>query len=141
MRAFDPSATLAVHCGNGIDAGFSPYQSTDLRRSLAVQAIVAPVHEANPSLEWLVERPPTCCRPPMFPLRALCRFSDASNDDFTSTPGWRRRKSGKVHVDELLGASADLGEVWRSRLVGLLPASIRRSTVLPGAPGAVFTSR
>ena len=27
-----PSATLAVHCGNGFDAGFSPYQSTRLRR-------------------------------------------------------------------------------------------------------------
>jgi hypothetical protein len=24
MRAIDPSATLAVHCGNGFDAGFSP---------------------------------------------------------------------------------------------------------------------
>jgi hypothetical protein len=24
---FDPSATLAVHCGNGFDANFSPYQS------------------------------------------------------------------------------------------------------------------
>jgi hypothetical protein len=23
--ANDPSATLAVHCGNGFDAGFSPY--------------------------------------------------------------------------------------------------------------------
>jgi hypothetical protein len=22
--AFDPTATLAVHCGNGFDAGFSP---------------------------------------------------------------------------------------------------------------------
>ena len=30
--AFDPSATLAVHCGNGFDADFSPYQSTRLRR-------------------------------------------------------------------------------------------------------------
>src|SRR5271157_454729 len=28
----DPSATLAVHCGNGFGAGFSPYQSTRLRR-------------------------------------------------------------------------------------------------------------
>ena len=28
----DPSATLAVHCGNGFDAGFSPYQSTRLSR-------------------------------------------------------------------------------------------------------------
>jgi hypothetical protein len=26
----DPSAILAVHCGNGFDAGFSPYQSTRL---------------------------------------------------------------------------------------------------------------
>jgi hypothetical protein len=25
-----PSATLAVHCGNGFDAGFEPYQSTRL---------------------------------------------------------------------------------------------------------------
>jgi hypothetical protein len=30
--AFDPSATLAVHCGNGFDAGFNPYQSTLLSR-------------------------------------------------------------------------------------------------------------
>jgi hypothetical protein len=29
---FDPSATLAVHCGNGFNAGFSPYQSTRLSR-------------------------------------------------------------------------------------------------------------
>jgi hypothetical protein len=26
----DPTATLAVHCGNGFDAGFSPYQCTRL---------------------------------------------------------------------------------------------------------------
>jgi hypothetical protein len=25
-------ATLAVHCGNGFDAGFSPYRSTRLSR-------------------------------------------------------------------------------------------------------------
>jgi hypothetical protein len=30
--AIDPTATLAVHCGNGFDAGFSPYQSTRLSR-------------------------------------------------------------------------------------------------------------
>jgi hypothetical protein len=30
--AFDPTATLAVRCGNGFDAGFSPYQSTRLSR-------------------------------------------------------------------------------------------------------------
>jgi len=30
--ANDPTATLAVHCGNGFDAGFSPYQSTRLNR-------------------------------------------------------------------------------------------------------------
>ena len=29
---FDPSATLAVHCGNGFDARFEPYQSTRLSR-------------------------------------------------------------------------------------------------------------
>jgi hypothetical protein len=29
---FDPSATLAVHCSNGFDANFSPYQSSRLRR-------------------------------------------------------------------------------------------------------------
>jgi len=29
---FDPSATLAVHCGNGFDAGFDLYQSTHLSR-------------------------------------------------------------------------------------------------------------
>src|ERR1700730_17703458 len=28
----DPTATLAVHRGNGFDAGFSPYQSTRLTR-------------------------------------------------------------------------------------------------------------
>jgi hypothetical protein len=28
----DPTATLAVHRGNGFDAGFSPYQSTRLSR-------------------------------------------------------------------------------------------------------------
>jgi putative tryptophan/tyrosine transport system substrate-binding protein len=28
----DPSATLGVHCGNGFDAGFSPYQSTRFSR-------------------------------------------------------------------------------------------------------------
>jgi hypothetical protein len=32
LSAFDPSATLAVHCGNGFDAGFSPYRSTRLSR-------------------------------------------------------------------------------------------------------------
>jgi hypothetical protein len=26
----NPSATLAVHCGNGFDAGFNPYQSTPM---------------------------------------------------------------------------------------------------------------
>jgi hypothetical protein len=30
LSAYDPTATLAVHCGNGFDAGFSPYQSTRL---------------------------------------------------------------------------------------------------------------
>jgi hypothetical protein len=30
--AIDPTATLAVHCGNGFDAGFSPYRSTHLSR-------------------------------------------------------------------------------------------------------------
>jgi hypothetical protein len=28
----DPTATLAVHCVNGFDADFSPYQSTRLNR-------------------------------------------------------------------------------------------------------------
>src|SRR4029077_13463809 len=28
----DPTRTLAVHCGNGFDAGFSPYQSSSLSR-------------------------------------------------------------------------------------------------------------
>src|ERR1700720_1076172 len=32
FNANDPSATLAVHCGNGFDAGFSPYQSARLSR-------------------------------------------------------------------------------------------------------------
>jgi hypothetical protein len=30
--ANDPKRTLAVHCGNGSDAGFSPYRSTRLSR-------------------------------------------------------------------------------------------------------------
>jgi hypothetical protein len=30
MSAFDPKQTLAVRCGNGFDAGFSPYQSARL---------------------------------------------------------------------------------------------------------------
>jgi hypothetical protein len=34
--AIDPLATLAVHCGNGFAAGFSPYQSTRLNRYDAV---------------------------------------------------------------------------------------------------------
>jgi hypothetical protein len=33
---FDPSATLAVHCGNGFAARFEPYQSARLRRYNAV---------------------------------------------------------------------------------------------------------
>jgi hypothetical protein len=32
----DPTATLAVHCRNGFDAGFSLYQSTRLSRYNAV---------------------------------------------------------------------------------------------------------
>jgi hypothetical protein len=32
LSAFDPYATLAVHCGKGFDARFSPYQSTHLSR-------------------------------------------------------------------------------------------------------------
>jgi hypothetical protein len=32
LSAFDPQRTLAVHCGNGFDAGFSPYRSTRLSR-------------------------------------------------------------------------------------------------------------
>jgi hypothetical protein len=28
MSAFDPTATLAVHCGNAFDAGFNPYRNT-----------------------------------------------------------------------------------------------------------------
>jgi hypothetical protein len=36
MSAFDPKRTLAVHCGNGFDAGFGPYQSTRLNRYDAV---------------------------------------------------------------------------------------------------------
>jgi hypothetical protein len=36
LSAFDPERTLAVHCGNGFDAGFSPYQSTRLSRYNAV---------------------------------------------------------------------------------------------------------
>jgi hypothetical protein len=32
LSAFDPTATLAVHCGNGFNAGFGPYQSNRLSR-------------------------------------------------------------------------------------------------------------
>jgi hypothetical protein len=32
FSGFDPTRTLAVHCGNGLDAGFSPYQNTRLSR-------------------------------------------------------------------------------------------------------------
>jgi hypothetical protein len=32
LSAYDPTATLAVHCGNGFNAGFSLYQSTRLSR-------------------------------------------------------------------------------------------------------------
>jgi hypothetical protein len=32
LSANDPTATLAVRCGNGFDTGFSPYQSTRLTR-------------------------------------------------------------------------------------------------------------
>jgi len=32
LSAYDPTATLAVHCGDGFDAGISPYQSTRLTR-------------------------------------------------------------------------------------------------------------
>jgi hypothetical protein len=34
--AFDPTATLAVHCGTGFGAGFGPYQSARLSRYSAV---------------------------------------------------------------------------------------------------------
>jgi hypothetical protein len=30
IDAIDPTATLAVHCGNGFDVGFRPYQRTHL---------------------------------------------------------------------------------------------------------------
>jgi hypothetical protein len=32
LSAYDPKRTLAVHCGNGFDAGFSPYRSACLSR-------------------------------------------------------------------------------------------------------------
>jgi hypothetical protein len=32
LSANDPERTLAVHCGNDFDAGFSPYRSTRLSR-------------------------------------------------------------------------------------------------------------
>jgi hypothetical protein len=32
MSANDPTATLAVRCGIGFEAGFSPYRSTRLNR-------------------------------------------------------------------------------------------------------------
>jgi len=36
LSAYDPKRTFAVHCGNGFDADFSPYQSTRLNRYDAV---------------------------------------------------------------------------------------------------------
>jgi hypothetical protein len=36
LSANDPTATSAVHCGNGFDTGFSPYQSAQLNRYDAV---------------------------------------------------------------------------------------------------------
>jgi hypothetical protein len=36
LSGFDPTATLAVHCGNDFYAGFSPYQNTRLSRYNAV---------------------------------------------------------------------------------------------------------
>jgi hypothetical protein len=36
LSAFDPKRTLAVHCGTGFAAGFSPYQCTRLNRYHAV---------------------------------------------------------------------------------------------------------
>ena len=32
LSAFDPKRTLAVHCSNGLDAGFSLYRTTCLSR-------------------------------------------------------------------------------------------------------------
>jgi hypothetical protein len=32
LFAYDPTATLALHCGNGFNAPFSPYQNTRLSR-------------------------------------------------------------------------------------------------------------
>ena len=31
-EAYDPSETLAVHCGNGLDARFEPLEKSRLRR-------------------------------------------------------------------------------------------------------------
>jgi hypothetical protein len=36
LSANDPTATLDLQCGNGFDAGFSPYQSTRMSRYNAV---------------------------------------------------------------------------------------------------------
>jgi hypothetical protein len=36
LSAFDPKRTLAVHCGNVFNAGFSPYRSARLSRYNAV---------------------------------------------------------------------------------------------------------
>jgi hypothetical protein len=32
LSAFDPTATFALHCGNGFNAGFNPYRSSRLSR-------------------------------------------------------------------------------------------------------------
>jgi putative ABC transport system substrate-binding protein len=41
LSAYDPTATLAVHCGNVFDAGFNPYQSTSLGRYNALLSLRA----------------------------------------------------------------------------------------------------
>jgi hypothetical protein len=32
LSAYDPTATLALHCGNGFDAGFGHYRSPRMSR-------------------------------------------------------------------------------------------------------------
>jgi len=54
FSAFDPPATLAVHCDNGFDAGVSPYQSTPLSRYDAVSRAWEWIRDGASSLQPLV---------------------------------------------------------------------------------------
>jgi len=74
-------------------------------------------------------------RPLPTPNALLVKVFGRRQRRFHHTPGWRRRKSGKVHMDELLGASAEFRCRFGAHACRSAAASIRRSTVLPGLLG------